>query len=128
MSLWLTMGIVICKYKHLSMPELSEFTAEFFKALSHPLRVRILDGLRGGEVGVNDLSNRLNVEQSTLSQQLAILRKSNIVLGRKEAQNVYYSVRDPAILRLLDEARQIFNNHLIDIRDLLAQLTPAGDK
>ena len=122
------MGIVICKYQHLSMPEISEFTAEFFKALSHPLRVRILDGLRGGEVGVNDLSIRLNVEQSTLSQQLAILRKSNIVLGRKESQNVYYSVRDPAILRLLDEARQIFNNHLIDIRDLLSQLTPAGDK
>jgi len=63
-----------------------------------------------------------------LSQQLAVLRKSNIVLGRKEAQNVYYSVRDPAILRLLDEARQIFNNHLIDIRDLLSQLTPAGDR
>jgi len=110
------------------MPELSQFTAEFFKALSHPLRIRILDDLRGGEVGVNDLSNRLNVEQSTLSQQLAILRKSNIVLGRKEAQNVYYSVRDPAIFRLLDEARQIFNNHLIDIRDFLSQLTPAGDK
>jgi len=110
------------------MPEISEFTAEFFKALSHPLRVRILDGLRGGEVGVNDLSSRLKVEQSTLSQQLAVLRKSNIVVGRKEAQNVYYSVRDPAIIRLLDEARQIFNNHLIDIRDFLSQLKPAGEK
>lgn len=110
------------------MPELSQFTVEFFKALSHPLRVRILDGLRGGEVGVNDLNNRLNLEQSTLSQQLAILRKSNIVLDRKEAHNIYYSVRDPAILRLLDEARQIFSNHLIDMRDLLSQLTPAGDK
>ena len=110
------------------MPELSQFTAEFFKVLSHPLRIRIVDALRSGEFAVNDLSSRLKVEQSTLSQQLAVLRKSNIVVGRKEGQNVYYSVQDKAIFRVLDEARQVFNNHLIDIRDLLAQLTTAGEK
>ena len=110
------------------MPELSTFTAEFFKTLANPLRIKILDALRRGEVGVNDLSERLAVEQSTLSQQLALLRKSNIVVGRKEAHNVFYSVRDPAIFRLLDEARQVFNNHLIDIRDLLEQLAPSGEK
>jgi ArsR family transcriptional regulator len=110
------------------MPELSQFTAEFFKALSNSLRIKVLDGLRSGEVGVNELSARLGVEQTTLSQQLAVLRKSNIVVGRKEGQNVFYSVRDPEIFRLLDDARRIFNNHLIDIRDLLAQLTPAGEK
>ena len=110
------------------MPQLSQFTAEFFKALAHPLRIKILDSLRQGEVGVNDLSARLQVEQSTLSQQLAVLRKSNIVVGRKEGQNVFYSVQDPAIFRLLDEARQIFNNHLIDIRDLLSQLAPLSEK
>jgi DNA-binding transcriptional ArsR family regulator len=110
------------------MPELSHFTAEFFKALSNPLRVKILDSLRGGEVGVNELSARLNVEQTTLSQQLAVLRKSNIVGGRKEGQSVYYSVRDPEIFRLLDVARRIFNNQLIDVRDLLAQLSPTGEK
>ena len=110
------------------MPELSAFTAEFFKALSHPLRIKVLGALRDGEVGVNDLSVRLDVEQSTLSQQLAVLRKSNIVVGRKEAQNVFYSVRDPAIFRLLDDAKQVFNNHLIDIRDLLTQLTPPGGR
>ncbi len=110
------------------MPELSTFSAEFFKALAHPLRIRILDALRHGEIGVNDLSEKLGVEQSTISQQLAVLRKSNIVEGRKEAQNVFYSVRDPAIFRLLDEAKRVFNNHLIDIRDLLSQLTPTSRK
>ncbi len=110
------------------MPEIPQFTSEFFKALAHPLRIRILDSLRSGEVGVNELSARLKVEQSTLSQQLAVLRKSNIVVGRKEAQNVFYSVSDPAIIRLLDDARQIFNNQLINIRDLLSQLSPAGQK
>jgi DNA-binding transcriptional ArsR family regulator len=108
------------------MPELSNFTSEFFKTLAHPLRIKILEALRHGEVGVNDLSARLVVEQATLSQQLAILRKSNIVVGRKEGQNVYYSARDPEIFRLLDVARQVFNNHLIDVRDLLAQLNPTN--
>ena len=104
------------------MPELSQFKAEFFKALAHPLRIRILDELRRGEVGVNELCVRLAVEQSTLSQQLAVLRTRSIVGGRKDGQNVLYSVRDPEIFKLLDVAKKIFNNHLIDIKDLLSQL------
>lgn len=104
---------------------MAQFKAEFFKALAHPLRIRILDALGAGEAGVNELSTRLNVEQSTLSQQLAVLRKSNMVIARKEAQNVFYSVSDPAITQLLADARQIFNNQLINLRDLLAQLNPS---
>lgn len=108
------------------MTELSHFKAEFFKALAHPLRIRILDELRRGEVGVNELCARLNVEQSNLSQQLAILRSRNIVVGRKDGQSVFYSVRDPELFKLLDVAKKIFNNHLIDVKDLLAQLTVAS--
>jgi len=107
------------------MTELSQFKAEFFKALAHPLRIRILDELRKGEVSVNDLGSRLNVEQSNLSQQLAVLRNRNILSARKEGQNVYYSVRDPQLFDLLDVARKIFNNHLIDVKDLLSQLVVA---
>lgn len=105
----------------------SQFKAEFFKALSHPLRIRILDELRGGEAGVNDLCSRLKVEQSTLSQQLAVLRNRSIVTGRKEAQNVYYSVQDREIFMLLDVAKRIFNNHLVDVTEMLSQMSvPAG--
>jgi len=104
------------------MSELSQFKAEFFKALAHPLRIRILDALRAGEVSVNELSAQLHVEQSNLSQQLGVLRSRNLVVGRKEGNNVYYSVCDPEIFRLLDVAKKIFNNHLIDVRDMLSQL------
>jgi len=104
------------------MSELSQFKAEFFKALAHPLRIRILDELRKGEMSVNDLGSRLNVEQSNLSQQLAVLRNRNILAARKDGQNVYYSVRDPQLFELLDVARKIFNSHLIDVKDLLSQL------
>ncbi len=110
------------------MIEPSQFKAEFFKALSHPLRIRILDELRGGEAGVNDLCGRLKVEQSTLSQQLAVLRNRSIVTGRKEAQNVYYSVQDREIFTLLDVAKRIFNNHLVDVTELLSQMSvPVGE-
>src|SRR5439155_26776170 len=101
------------------MTELSQFKAEFFKALAHPLRIRILDELRRGEVGVNELCVRLAVEQSTLSQQLAVLRIRSIVGARKDGQNVLYSARDPEIFKLLYVAKKIMNNHLIDIKDLL---------
>ncbi|SRR6266498_4655701 len=107
------------------MTEVSQFKAEFFKALAHPLRIRILDELRKGEAGVNDLCSRLHVEQSNLSQQLAVLRNRNILAARKEGQNVYYSVRDLQLFELLDVAKKIFNNHLIDVRDLLSQLVVA---
>jgi DNA-binding transcriptional ArsR family regulator len=105
------------------MNDLQRFKAEFFKALSHPLRIAIIDALRGGEIGVNELSVQLGVEQSTLSQQLAMLRSRNIVVGRKDGQSVFYSVRDPAIFSLLDVAKDIFNNHLVNIQDLLVRMS-----
>src|SRR5689334_13490312 len=74
-----------------SVPDLGRFKAEFFKALAHPLRIAILDSLRDGESSVNDLCARLKVEQSSLSQQLAVLRNRNIVTARKDGLNVYYS-------------------------------------
>jgi DNA-binding transcriptional ArsR family regulator len=73
------------------MTELGRFKAEFFKALAHPMRIAVLDALRDGELGVNELC-------------------------------VYYSVRDVTVFKLLDVAKQIFNNHLIGVQDMLAQL------
>ena len=107
------------------MNDLGRFKAEFFKALAHPLRIAILDALRKGERGVNELCATLKVEQSTLSQQLGVLRSRNIVVGRKEGLKVFYSVRDITVFKLLDTAKQIFNNHLIDVRDLLSQIKPS---
>ncbi len=110
------------------MPELGRFKAEFFKALAHPLRIAILDTLRGGESTVNELSAKLRVEQSTLSQQLAVLRGRDIVTGRKEGLNVFYSVNDPTVFKLLDVARQIFNNQLISIQGMLSEMAPSAGR
>ena len=102
--------------------QLSEFKADFFRALAHPLRISILDALREGELTVNEISQRFDVEQANASQQLAVLRNRNIVTTRKEGANVYYSVSDKSIFKLLDAAKEIFNNHLIGVRGMLEEI------
>ena len=106
----------------MSNSELIQFKAEFFKALASPVRIGILDQLRDGELTVTDLRTRLGVELTNISQQLAILKAKNIVVGRKKGSNVFYSCRDPAIFDLLDSAKEIFNNHLVDVKDMLEAL------
>lgn len=97
------------------MGEVRQFKAEFFKALSNPLRIAILDALRDGEHTVTELMVALKVEQSALSQQLSVLRTKNLIRNRKEGSFVFYSVSDPEIFRLLDDAWKLFQNHLIDL-------------
>ncbi len=98
---------------------LRRFKAEFFKALAHPGRIKMIESLRDGEKTVNELQALLDDEPSSASQHLAILRMRNLVVGRRQGTSVYYSVRDPAIFDLLDVARTIFNNHLVDTRETL---------
>ena len=102
--------------------QLSDFKAEFFKALAHPLRISILDALRDGELTVNEISQRFEVEPANASQQLAVLRNRNIVIARKKGSSVYYSVSDETIFKLLDAAKEIFNNHLVGIRTMLEEI------
>ncbi|PEJ57641.1 MULTISPECIES: metalloregulator ArsR/SmtB family transcription factor [unclassified Bacillus (in: firmicutes)] len=99
--------------------ELQQFKAEFFKALGHPLRIRILEILSEGERNVNEIQSIIGSEGSAVSQQLSILRNKNIVYGTKEGNKVTYSLRDPMISELLVVARQIFNNHLVDTISML---------
>lgn len=99
--------------------ELQQFKADFFKALSHPLRIRILELLAEGEKNVNELQTLIGSEGSAVSQQLSILRNKNIVYGQKDGNRVLYSLRDPMINDLLIIARQIFNNHLIETISML---------
>jgi ArsR family transcriptional regulator len=109
------------------MPQqLAEFKSEFFKALAHPVRIRILDCLRDGEMGVTELSETLKIEPANVSQQLAILRMRKIVMGRKVGSNVYYCVPDATVFRLLDVAKSIFNNQLIGVRNMLREIKTAS--
>jgi DNA-binding transcriptional ArsR family regulator len=105
------------------MPQsLQAFKADFFRALAHPLRIRILEVLGTGERSVQELQQALKLEQSVVSQQLAILRGKNIVRPRKLGTTVRYALSDPLLTKLLSVAREIFNNHLIDTQTMLREL------
>jgi ArsR family transcriptional regulator len=53
---------------------------------------------------------------------LAVLRVRNIVVGRKSGSSVFYSISDPALFKLLNVAKDIFNNHLVGVREMLKEI------
>ena len=91
---------------------IQNFKAELFKALANPSRIRILELLRAGELTVTELQSELDMEPSSVSQQLGVLRGRQLVVGRKEGTSVYYRVTNPQVFALLDTARSLFELHL----------------
>ena len=108
--------------------ELQTFKAQFFRALAHPTRIRMLEILVRGARTVQELQEALTLDQPVVSQQLAVLRNQGIVSARKEGLSVRYALRDPLIAELLDLARRIFNNHLASRRGLLRELRREGHR
>jgi len=96
--------------------------ADFFKTLSHPARIRILEVLRDGEQSVSQLIPQVGIEASHLSQQLAVLRRANILESRKEGTTVCYSVTDERIFQLLEVAKAIITSSLAESTQLIAEL------
>lgn len=79
--------------------------AALFRALAHPMRVRILCRLLEGEVSVAGLETELGLRQPSLSQQLGQLRDAGIVATRREAKSVYYSLADKRVRILIESLR-----------------------
>src|SRR5207249_4935092 len=96
------------------------FKAGVFQALAHPTRIAIVELLRDeGEVSVSRIYERLDLEQSNASQHLAVLRSKLIAVGRKDGSQVFYSLRDPLLGKILDLMRQYFHAHLSEALELL---------
>ena len=89
-----------------------QFKANFFQGLGHPTRIAIVECLRNGELSTGTLVSRLKLEQANASQHLAILRAKHVVSSRREGNQIFYSVRDPRILEVLDIMRRYFQSHL----------------
>lgn len=101
---------------------LAEVKAELFKAMAHPARVRALEVLSEGERTVGELQPLVGIESSHLSQQLGVLRRAGLVVGRKDGTSVVYALKDPLVADLLDVAKRLLLNSLAETRDLLADL------
>ena len=78
------------------------------KAMSHPLRLKILCTLGEQEVSVQDIVDYVGTSQSNISQHLAILRDKGILVSRKDANRVYYRIEDRRMLHLIEMMRSIF--------------------
>jgi DNA-binding transcriptional ArsR family regulator len=98
---------------------LRQFKAEFFRALGNPLRIRILELLRGGPMSVTQIQEATEAPGSSVSQQLAVLRGRRILTTERRGTTIIYRVADPELFELLDVALRIFNAHLNDTIDLL---------
>ncbi len=92
----------------MSKDEDINLAARSLKAMSHPLRLKILCQLEGNELCVQDIVGVVGTSQSNISQHLAILRDKGIISSRKNANRVYYRVADARILKLVDMMRQAF--------------------
>lgn len=101
---------------------LREFKADIFQGLAHPTRIAIVNALRGGELTAGKLIEDLSLEQANASQHLAVLRAKRIVVSRKAGNQVFYSLRDPVILELLDVLRRYFFRHRSETVALLAEM------
>lgn len=101
---------------------LYQLKAEFFKTLGHPARIRVLELLSEREHAVAEMLPQVGIEPAHLSQQLAVLRRANLVTSRKEGSTVYYSLTSPHVAELLAVARQILTGVLSGQADLLHDL------
>ncbi len=94
-------------------PELSEddentaLTANALKAMAHPLRWKILCSLGKSELSVGEIVDRTGTSQSNISQHLEQLRNKNIVVARKEANRIYYRIRNIQLLELIGIMREV---------------------
>jgi ArsR family transcriptional regulator len=96
--------------------------AQLFRALGHPVRIRILELLSDGERTVGDLQAQLQLDSSGTSQHLAALRQQGVLESRRAGTSVYYRIRDPRVSQLLAVARQILTSALTDSNELLGHL------
>ena len=101
---------------------LRSYKASVFQALGHPTRVAIVEILRDRELSAGDLQDRLGIEQANLSQHLSILRARQIVTNRKEGNQVFYSLRNPVLVQVLEIMRRYFQANLKEAVQMLDEM------
>jgi ArsR family transcriptional regulator len=101
------------------MPHVPALKAEFFKAIGHPIRIRVLELLSEDEQSVGDLLAAIDVGQAYLSQQLGVLRRAGLVTARRDGSRVLYALADARMADLLAVSRQMLLDMATATRDEL---------
>lgn len=108
--------------------DLRQFKSEIFQALANPTRIAIVEALRDGEMSAGQLIEKLGIEQANASQHLSILRAKQVVVNRKVGNQVFYSIRDPALIEVLDILRRYFYSQLSRTVTMLDEVGQAEAK
>lgn len=108
--------------------DLRQFKSEIFQALANPTRIAIVEALRDGEMSAGQLIEKLGIEQANASQHLSILRAKQVVVNRKAGNQVFYSIRDPALIEVLDILRRYFYSQLSRTVTMLDEVGQAEAK
>lgn len=105
-----------------SQTPLYEIKANLFKALAHPVRIRVLELVTAaaGEVAVSAMLEDLRIAPSHLSGHLAVLKRHGVVTSRRTGSHVYYRGAHPAVRDLLAAARTFLLDSLASHREQLA--------
>jgi ArsR family transcriptional regulator len=99
-----------------------DYKASIFQALAHPTRIAIVEVLSDGGASAGVIQERLGIEQANLSQHLAILRARQIVSTRKEGNQVFYSLRNRLLVKVLDMMRRYYQAHLSEAIQMLDEI------
>ncbi|BCJ76873.1 transcriptional regulator [Catellatospora sp. IY07-71] len=107
---------------------LYESKAEFFRTLGHPVRIRVLELLGDGPKAVRDLLADVEIEASSLSQQLAVLRRAGVVVSYRDGAAVMYALSGPDVAEVMAAARRFLTAMIAGQAELLGELrdTPAA--
>ena len=102
------------KEEHLiPLDEEVSYIADFFKVFGDSTRLKILFLLEHGELPVNSIASALGMQQSTISQQLKLLRASRLVAHRKEGRSIFYRLNDDHIVKILSMGVEHYEETLI---------------
>lgn len=101
--------------------QLLERVADRFRAMSNPLRLKILHELEQGELSVSEILARIGGSQANVSKQLAVLRHASLVASRREGPNVYYRICDPAVLTLCEVVCDALHEQATDAVEAIEQ-------
>jgi len=102
--------------------KLAELIAERLRVVGQPLRVRLITRLRGGPASVQELTQSLDAVQQNVSQHLAILHRAGVLDRHKVGTRVYYELRDPNAVAMLDAARAGLAQHSRELTNLTGRL------
>lgn len=104
------------------MKELYKLQAEVCKTLANPVRMEIIDLLKGGEKSVSELVESTGLTKSNISQHLSLLKSSGVVLTRRDGQHIYYSISNKKIIKACTLMKEVLKEQLESQQDLIKKI------